>query len=49
MVPTGKRKSGLPGSTLVTFDDELGFVPPDEFIPLAKKNGMINEIGEYVF
>ncbi len=31
------------------FDDELGFVPPDEFIPLAEKNGMINEIGEYVF
>ena len=27
---------------------ELGFVGPDEFIPLAEKNGMITEIGEIV-
>lgn len=26
-----------------------GFVPPDVFIPLAEENGMINEIGLFVF
>ncbi len=31
------------------FDDELGFIPPDEFIPIAEKNGMIAEIGIFVF
>ncbi|MBQ8568510.1 MAG: EAL domain-containing protein [Oscillospiraceae bacterium] len=30
-------------------DEELGFIRPDEFIPLAEKNGMIVEIGEIVF
>lgn len=30
-------------------DDELGFIPPDEFIPLAERNGMIVKIGEIVF
>lgn len=29
--------------------EELGFVPPDEFIPLAEKNGMILKIGHIVF
>ena len=29
-------------------DEELGFISPDEFIPLAEKNGMILEIGEFV-
>lgn len=28
---------------------ELGFISPEEFIPLAEKNGMILEIGEQVF
>ncbi len=31
------------------FDDELGMIPPDEFIKIAEQNGMINEIGKYVF
>lgn len=31
------------------FDEELGMVPPDEFIPLAEKNGTILQIGEFVF
>lgn len=30
-------------------DDELGFISPDEFIPMAERNGMIIEIGEIVF
>ena len=28
---------------------ELGFVSPDEFIPVAEKNGLIHMIGEFVF
>ena len=31
------------------FDDELGFIPPDEFIPVAEKNGTILDIGAFVF
>ena len=30
-------------------DDELGFILPDEFIPLAEKKGYIIDIGEFVF
>ena len=28
---------------------EIGYIGPDEFIPLAEKNGMILELGEFVF
>jgi len=28
---------------------DLGFIGPDEFIPIAERNGMILEIGEFVF
>ena len=28
---------------------DLGFVSPEEFIPIAERNGMILEIGEFVF
>ncbi len=31
------------------FDEEIGFVPPDEFIPIAERNGMIVEMGVMVF
>ncbi len=30
-------------------DDEIGFISPEDFIPLAEKNGMIFKIGEFVF
>lgn len=31
------------------YDEKLGFISPNEFIPLAEKRGMINEIGALVF
>ncbi len=30
-------------------NSDIGFISPDEFIPLAEKNGMILELGEFVF
>lgn len=30
-------------------DDELGFISPEEFIPIAEKNGTIIDIGIFVF
>lgn len=30
-------------------DKDLGFIPPDEFIPLAEKSGLILEVGDIVF
>ncbi len=30
-------------------DKDLGFIPPDEFIPIAERNGMIRDIGNIVF
>lgn len=29
-------------------DDVLGFIPPDEFIPIAEQIGMIDQIGDFV-
>ena len=31
------------------YDDELGFISPEEFIPISEKNGRIIDIGDYVF
>ncbi len=28
--------------------DELGFIPPDEFIPIAEETGMIHQIGQFI-
>lgn len=30
-------------------DDQLGYISPEEFIPIAEKTGMIQEVGRYVF
>lgn len=30
-------------------DEEMGFISPDEFIPMAERTGLIFEIGEFVF
>lgn len=31
------------------YDEDYGFISPEEFIPRAEKSGLIMEIGEYVF
>ncbi len=31
------------------FDEQLGFIPPDEFIPVAERTGMIHELGAFAF
>ncbi len=31
------------------YDDDFGFISPEEFVPIAEKNGLIIKIGEYVF
>ena len=31
------------------YDEDYGFISPEEFIPRAEKSGLIIEIGEYVF
>lgn len=28
-------------------DGEYGFIPPDEFIPIAEKNGLIHQLGDF--
>ncbi|NVK88745.1 MAG: EAL domain-containing protein [Gammaproteobacteria bacterium] len=45
----------LPSGRLVAFEalarwihSELGFIPPDEFIPIAEETGMIHSIGQFI-
>ena len=44
---TGKISSAEALCRLI--DDEYGVIPPDEFIPVAERNGTILEIGQIVF
>ncbi len=45
-----KKKKFTTAEALVRLNnDELGFVSPDEFIPVAERNGLILLIGEFVF
>ena len=45
-----KSAKELPTSIEVRLiDEDLGFVSPDEFIPIAEKNGTITAIGQFVF
>jgi EAL domain-containing protein (putative c-di-GMP-specific phosphodiesterase class I)/GGDEF domain-containing protein len=46
---TANKKFSSAEALIRLFDSELGFISPDEFIPMAEKNGMIIEIGEIVF
>jgi EAL domain-containing protein (putative c-di-GMP-specific phosphodiesterase class I)/GGDEF domain-containing protein len=45
-----KEKRFLSAEALIRLQyKELGFISPEEFIPLAEQNGLILEIGEFVF
>lgn len=46
---TQKQRYNSAEALIRLFDKELGFISPDEFIPMAEKNGMILKIGEFVF
>lgn len=46
---TGKNSITSAEALIRLRTEELGFIPPDEFIPLAEKNGMILKIGHIVF
>ena len=50
--PIWERESGKIHSAealIRLIDDELGFISPEEFIPIAEENGTILEIGAFVF
>ena len=45
-----KKKTFTTAEALIRLNnDELGFVSPDEFIPIAERNNLILMIGEFVF
>lgn len=46
---TDKKKIIAAEALIRLFDDKLGFVSPEEFIPLAEKEGYILKIGKFVF
>lgn len=50
--PIWNKESGRVNSAealVRLFDDEMGMIPPDEFIPIAESNGLIVKVGEVVF
>lgn len=46
---TDKKRIVAAEALIRLFDDKLGFVSPERFIPLAEREGYILEIGEFVF
>ncbi|HOO80673.1 MAG TPA: GGDEF domain-containing phosphodiesterase [Lachnospiraceae bacterium] len=46
---TEKKRITCAEALLPLNDTEYGMISPDEFIPVAEKNGMIMQIGNYVF
>ncbi len=44
-----KKKIVAAEALIRLFDDNLGFIPPDVFIPIAEKEGYILRIGKFVF
>lgn len=45
-----EKKKFISAEALIRLkSDEIGYISPEEFIPLAEKNGMIIQIGENVF
>lgn len=44
-----KQKYNSAEALIRLYDKEMGFISPEEFIPMAEKNGMILKIGEFVF
>ncbi|MGN0167319.1 MAG: EAL domain-containing protein [Acetatifactor sp.] len=44
-----KQKYNSAEALIRLYDEEMGFISPEEFIPMAEKNGMILKIGEFVF
>lgn len=45
---TEKQRVNSAEALVRLIDGELGFIPPDEFIPIAEEDGSILRIGEYV-
>jgi EAL domain-containing protein (putative c-di-GMP-specific phosphodiesterase class I) len=45
----GSRKIRSAEALARLYDPELGFIPPDEFIPKAEQNGSIMQLGRQVF
>lgn len=46
---TEKKKIIAAEALIRLFDDKLGFVSPEEFIPIAEREGYIIKIGKFVF
>lgn len=49
ILDTKTKKFSSAEALIRLWDEELGYISPDEFIPMAEQNGMIIKIGEIVF